>query len=98
MGSLPGAPAAAPFYLGDLLAEAADDNPGMTVTTNHPLNLVDGGRDRREFTVAELAGVVDKTAHRLYAAGVRPADQVAVIMTNGFDVVLAYVFGNPVGA
>ncbi|WP_406636454.1 class I adenylate-forming enzyme family protein [Amycolatopsis sp. WGS_07] len=74
------------FYIGKIFEEAARRDPGLEVTLDQPLRWApDRGT---EFTVAGLADLVDDLAARLWAAGVRPAERVALYKTNNFDIAL----------
>lgn len=72
------------LYLG-IVPEAAAARDGSTpLTLDHDLDtLPEAGR---RLTVADLAGHVDDLAGRLWAAGVRPGEHVAIHKSANFDV------------
>jgi long-chain acyl-CoA synthetase len=74
------------FYIGMIFESAARRSPDVEVTLDQPL-LWAPERGTR-FTVAELADIVDDLATRLWAAGVRPTERVAIYKTNNFDIAL----------
>ncbi|MEV6236303.1 AMP-binding protein [Lentzea sp. NPDC051838] len=74
------------FYIGKIFEDAARRFPGLSVTLDTPL-LWDPERGT-DFTVTQLADVVDDLSARLWAAGVRPTDRVALYKTNNFDIAL----------
>ncbi|WP_188271809.1 class I adenylate-forming enzyme family protein [Streptomyces sp. CBMA152] len=74
------------FYIGELFHAAARRNPTTPITLDRPLQWApDRGLD---FTVGQLADQIDDLAARLWAAGVRPADRVALYKTDNFDIAL----------
>ncbi|WP_018681611.1 AMP-binding protein [Actinokineospora enzanensis] len=80
--------------LGTVFERAARRYPANVVILDHDLDLAPG----RRFTVAELADVVDDTASRLWAAGVRPGEHVVVYKSDGFDITLLAFAAARIGA
>ncbi|WP_158890156.1 class I adenylate-forming enzyme family protein [Amycolatopsis anabasis] len=72
------------LYLGILPETAADKNPSTLLTLDHDLDVLP--EEGRRLTVAELAWHVDDLAGRLWAAGVRPGERVAIHKAANFDV------------
>jgi hypothetical protein len=64
------------LYLGLVPEKAAARHPNSPITLDHDLDAAPG--IGREFTVADLADLVDDVAARLWAAGIRPRDHVAL--------------------
>jgi acyl-coenzyme A synthetase/AMP-(fatty) acid ligase len=72
------------LYFGVVPEVAAADNGSTLLTVDHDLDVLpEAGR---RLTVAELAYYVDDLAGRLWAAGVRPGEHVAIYKTANFDV------------
>lgn len=72
------------LYLGIVPEVAAAKNGSTLLTLDHDLDVLpEAGR---RLTVAELAYHVDDLAGRLWAAGVRPGEHVAIYKTANFDV------------
>jgi acyl-coenzyme A synthetase/AMP-(fatty) acid ligase len=78
------------LYLGIVPETAAARNSSTLLTLDHNLDILpEAGR---RLTVAELACHVDDLAGRLWAAGVRPGERIAIHKAANFDVwVLATV-------
>ncbi|GAB2933413.1 class I adenylate-forming enzyme family protein [Streptomyces heilongjiangensis] len=94
--SAPPAPAGRGFYLGSMLREAADRHGRVFVTLDRPLDVApDAGTD---LTYATLADLVDELSGRLWEAGVRPSEQVAVHKTDNVDIVLLTCAVSRIGA
>ncbi|QLY29581.1 class I adenylate-forming enzyme family protein [Nocardia huaxiensis] len=73
------------FEPGTMVQRAAERKPGVEVMLDKPFAIQpDLGTS---FTVADLAGVVESFAGRLYALGVRPGERVVVYKTNNADIV-----------
>ncbi|WP_020665965.1 class I adenylate-forming enzyme family protein [Amycolatopsis nigrescens] len=72
--------------LGTLFERAAAKHPGNLVTLDHDLDIAP--ELGRRSTVRRLADLVDEFAARLWAAGVRPGEQVVVHKSDGFDITL----------
>ncbi|MGP4014955.1 class I adenylate-forming enzyme family protein [Saccharopolyspora sp. 5N708] len=72
------------LYLGVLPETAADKNGSMPLTLDHDLDALP--QAGRRLTVAELAEHVDDLAGRLWAAGVRPGERIAIHKVANFDV------------
>ncbi len=76
------------LYLGIVPEIAATRNSSTLLTLDHDLDILpEAGR---HLTVAELACHVDDLAGRLWAAGVRPGERIAIHKSANFDV---YVLG-----
>ncbi|ASW56767.1 class I adenylate-forming enzyme family protein [Plantactinospora sp. KBS50] len=74
------------FQIGLMFDRAAGRHNGVPVRLDEPLQLAP---DRGvELTVGKLAELVDDLAARLWAAGVRPTERVAVYKTNNADIPL----------
>ena len=72
------------LYLGIVPEAAAVGNGSTLLTLDHDLDALPEAE--RRLTVAELARHVDDLASRLWAAGVRPGEHVAIHKTANFDV------------
>ena len=84
------------FYLGEMFARAAARHGGVRVTLDRPLDVAPGtGLDHTYVTLAEL---VDELAARLWAAGVRRADRVAVYKSDNIDIALLTCALSRIGA
>jgi acyl-coenzyme A synthetase/AMP-(fatty) acid ligase len=84
------------LYPGILPDVAAARNGSTLLTLDHDLDVLpEAGR---RLTVAELAGHVDDLAGRLWAAGVRPAEHVAVYKTANFDAWVLATAASRIGA
>ncbi|WP_020667110.1 class I adenylate-forming enzyme family protein [Amycolatopsis nigrescens] len=74
------------FQIGLMFQHAAQRHGAVKVTLDQPLQLApDAGVDT---TVGELADRVAELSARLWAAGVRPTERVAIYKTNNFDIAL----------
>ncbi|WFE95365.1 AMP-binding protein, partial [Micromonospora sp. WMMD987] len=72
------------LHLGLVPQLAAAQNGSTPLTLDHDLDVLpDAGR---RLTVAGIAGHVDDLAGRLWAAGVRPGERVAIYKSANFDV------------
>ncbi|MET7815563.1 class I adenylate-forming enzyme family protein [Streptomyces sp. NPDC005395] len=72
------------LYLGVMSEQAAKKYGDTPITLDHEMDAFpDTGR---KFTVSEFADLVAATADRLWAAGVRPSEPVAVHKTSSFDI------------
>src|ERR1041385_1553510 len=71
-----------PADLGSLPELAAQSHPDMALLSDRPWFAL----RRPVNTVGDLAGAVTTYADRLWAAGIRPGDTVAVVKTNHFDI------------
>ncbi|MDI3422869.1 class I adenylate-forming enzyme family protein [Streptomyces luteolus] len=84
------------LYLGSVPEQAAADHPATPITLDHDLEaLPDAGR---HFTLAELADFVDDLAARLWAAGIRPSEHVALYKAHNFDIYLLACAASRIGA
>ncbi|MEU6209587.1 class I adenylate-forming enzyme family protein [Streptomyces sp. NPDC004311] len=84
------------LYLGMVPEEAAARHPYAPITLDHDMDLApEAGR---QITVAELAGLVADTADRLWAAGVRPRDHVALYKSHNFDIYVLACAAARIGA
>ncbi|HEY0452167.1 class I adenylate-forming enzyme family protein [Actinophytocola sp.] len=84
------------LYLGIVPETAAARNGSTPLTFDHDLDILpDAGR---RLTVAELAGHVDDLAGRLWAAGVRPGEHIAIHKTANFDVWVLATAAERIGA
>src|SRR5689334_20032645 len=72
------------LYLGIVPETAAVKNGSTLLTLDHDLDVLP--ETGRRLTVAELADHVDDLAGRLWAAGVRPGEHVAIYKAANFDV------------
>lgn len=72
------------LYLGLVPEKAAALHPNAPITLDH--DLAAAPELGRQFTQARLADLVDDMAGRLWAAGVRPRDHVALYKTHNFDI------------
>jgi acyl-coenzyme A synthetase/AMP-(fatty) acid ligase len=72
--------------LGTLFERAAARHPANVLLLDHDLDIAPGLG--RRATVAEIADLVDDSASRLWAAGVRPGTRVVVHKSDGFDITL----------
>ncbi|MBQ0827195.1 class I adenylate-forming enzyme family protein [Streptomyces tagetis] len=84
------------LYLGVVSERAAEQYGDTPITLDHALDAFpEAGR---KLTVAEFAGHVADTADRLWAAGVRPSEHVAVHKTSGFDITVLACGAARIGA
>jgi acyl-coenzyme A synthetase/AMP-(fatty) acid ligase len=84
------------LYLGLVPELAAARHGGNVLTLDHDLDVLPG--TGRRLTVSELARHVDDLAARLYAAGIRQRDHVAVHKSNNFDIYLLASAAARIGA
>ncbi|RZU17183.1 class I adenylate-forming enzyme family protein [Streptomyces sp. BK239] len=84
------------FYLGPLFRRAADRHGAVFVTLDRPLD-VDPARGV-DLSYAVLADVVEELSARLWEAGVRPSEQVAVHKSDNVDIVLLTCAISRIGA
>ncbi|MDQ0685830.1 acyl-coenzyme A synthetase/AMP-(fatty) acid ligase [Streptomyces achromogenes] len=84
------------FYLGPLFRRAADRHGAVFVTLDRPLDTHPGLGVDLDYTV--LADVVEELSGRLWAAGVRPSEQVALHKTDNVDIVLLTCAISRIGA
>jgi acyl-coenzyme A synthetase/AMP-(fatty) acid ligase len=87
------------LYLGLVPEKAAALHPDSPITLDHDMDAAPA--TGRQFTIADLADLVDDMAGRLWAAGVRPRDHVALYKSHNFDIYLlacaaARIGGTPV--
>jgi acyl-coenzyme A synthetase/AMP-(fatty) acid ligase len=84
------------FYLGDMFEQARERHGGVTVTLDKPLDVAAAaGLDHTYRTIADL---VDALAARLWAAGVRPTERVALYKSDNFDLALLTCALSRIGA
>ncbi|HEY0640303.1 MAG TPA: class I adenylate-forming enzyme family protein [Pseudonocardiaceae bacterium] len=84
------------LYLGIVPEAAAVRNGSTPLTLDHELDCLPGAG--RRLTVAELAGHVADLAARLWAAGVRPGERIAIHKAAGFDVWVLATAASRIGA
>lgn len=84
------------LHLGIVPEAAAARNGSTPLTLDHELDALPG--TGRRLTVAELARHVDDLAGRLWAAGVRPAEHIAIHKAAGFDVWVLATAASRIGA
>lgn len=84
------------LYLGMVPEEAAARHPCSPITLDHDLDAApEAGR---HLTVAELADLVDDMAGRLWAAGIRPRDHLALYKAHNFDIYVLACAAARIGA
>jgi acyl-coenzyme A synthetase/AMP-(fatty) acid ligase len=84
------------FHLGVMFERAARRRGGTAVTLDRPLDVApDGGL---EHTYRGIADLVDDLAARLWAAGVRTGEHVAVHKSDNFDIALLACAAARIGA
>ncbi|MET7761564.1 class I adenylate-forming enzyme family protein [Streptomyces sp. NPDC005393] len=84
------------FYLGLMFQEAAARHGRVRVTLDRPLDVApDAGTD---LGYTELADMVDDLAARLWSAGVRPSEHVAIHKRDNVDIVLLACAVSRIGA
>ena len=72
------------LYMGLVAERSVAEHGDTLITLDHDLDIIpDSGR---ELTFADFAEYVDDIAARLWAAGVRPAAQVAIYKRSGLDI------------
>lgn len=84
------------LHLGLVPHIAAARNGSTLLTLDHDLDVLPAVG--RRLTVAELAGHVDDLADRLWAAGVRPGERIAIYKTANFDVCVLAAAASRIGA
>jgi acyl-coenzyme A synthetase/AMP-(fatty) acid ligase len=84
------------LYLGIAADEAAKKHGDTTITLDHELAALPG--TGTVLTVAEFAGHVADLANRLWAAGVRPGEHVAIYKTSAFDICVLACAAARIGA
>ncbi|WP_019887238.1 class I adenylate-forming enzyme family protein [Streptomyces purpureus] len=84
------------LWLGTLLDETAARRPDGIVVIDHQLDALPDAR--RKLYVAELAGYTADLAARLWAAGVRPGDHIALHKSANFDLYLLACAAARIGA
>ncbi|MGW1879668.1 class I adenylate-forming enzyme family protein [Streptomyces sp. NPDC001975] len=84
------------FYIGEIFHAAARRKATTEVTLDHPLQWAP--ERGVHFTVGELADQIDELAARLWAAGVRPTERVALYKTDNFDIALLACAAARIGA
>jgi long-chain acyl-CoA synthetase len=84
------------FQIGLMFDQAARRNSAVPVFLDEPLQV--RPRLGTRTTVGELAGLIDDLAASLWAAGVRPSEQVAVYKTHNFDIALLACACSRIGA
>jgi acyl-coenzyme A synthetase/AMP-(fatty) acid ligase len=83
-------------YYGIVPETAAARNSSTLVTLDHDLDILP--EVGRRLTVAELADHVDDLAGRLWAAGVRPGEHIAIHKADNFDVWMLATAATRIGA
>ncbi|MET7442582.1 AMP-binding protein, partial [Streptomyces sp. NPDC005568] len=84
------------FYIGDIFHAAARRDASTSVILDHPPQWAPDSGTR--FTVGELAEQTDELAARLWAAGVRPTERVALYKSENFDIALLACAVSRIGA
>ncbi|CAL9374077.1 class I adenylate-forming enzyme family protein [Streptomyces sp. NPDC091294] len=85
-----------PLRLGLIPEEAAARRPGVPVTLDHDMDVApEAGR---ELTFATLADLVDDMAARLWAAGVRAGEHLALYKRHNFDIYVLACAASRLGA
>ncbi|MER5429610.1 AMP-binding protein [Streptomyces sp. NPDC002588] len=84
------------FYLGPMFREAAGRHGNVFVTLDRPLDTHPGLGTALNYAI--LADVVEDLSGRLWAAGVRPSEQVVVHKTDNVDIVLLTCALSRIGA
>ncbi|MGW3952633.1 AMP-binding protein [Streptomyces sp. NPDC004752] len=84
------------FYLGPMFRQAADRHGAVFVTLDRPLDTHPDLGTALSYEV--LADVVEDLSARLWAAGVRPSEQVVVHKTNNVDIMLLTCAISRIGA
>jgi len=74
------------LYLGVMSEQAAVRHGGTLITLDHEMETIPGAG--RTLTVAQFADHVADVANRLWAAGVRTGENVAIYKTAAFDICL----------
>ncbi|MFF9621172.1 class I adenylate-forming enzyme family protein [Streptomyces griseosporeus] len=85
-----------PLRLGMIPEEAAARHPDVPLTLDHDMDAApEAGR---ELTVAALADLVDDMAARLWAAGVRAGEHLALYKAHNFDIYVLACAASRIGA
>ncbi|QKV90925.1 acyl-CoA synthetase [Streptomyces sp. NA02950] len=84
------------FYPGLMFQEAAARHGRVRVTLDRPLDIAPEAGD--DFAYPELADLIDDMAGRLWSAGVRPSEHVAILKRDNADVVLLTCAVSRIGA
>ncbi|MDI3422938.1 class I adenylate-forming enzyme family protein [Streptomyces luteolus] len=84
------------LWLGSMVEEAAAAHPDGLLVVDHGLDVLPDAP--RAFTVAELAGHIADLSARLWAAGVRAGDHVALHKSANFDLYLLACAAARIGA
>ncbi|MGW0736655.1 AMP-binding protein [Streptomyces sp. NPDC002851] len=82
--------------LGTVPERAAADHPDTLITLDHDLQALP--QVGRSLTYAELAGLIDDLAARLWASGIRPSEHVALYKAHNFDIYLLACAVSRIGA
>ncbi|MEV4441290.1 AMP-binding protein [Streptomyces sp. NPDC049577] len=84
------------LYLGVIPERAAAEHPNSLITLDHDMDVLpDAGR---QLTYLELAEHVDDMSARLWAAGVRPSEHIAVHKASNFDIYVLACAAARIGA
>ncbi|MFD4027508.1 AMP-binding protein [Streptomyces sp. NPDC058576] len=85
-----------PLRLGTVPEEAAAKHPGTPLTLDHDMDIApEAGR---ELTTARLADLIDDMAARLWAAGVRGGEHIALYKSHNFDIYVLACAASRIGA
>ena len=84
------------LYLGVVSERAAQKFGTTPISLDHDLEAFPSAGQK--LTVAEFAGHVAETANRLWAAGVRPSEHLAVYKTSNFDITVLACGAARIGA
>jgi acyl-coenzyme A synthetase/AMP-(fatty) acid ligase len=84
------------LYLGMVPEEAAAQHPHSSITLDHDMAIAPA--TGRQLTVCDLAELVDDMAARLWAAGIRPRDHVALYKAHSFDIYVLACAAARIGA
>ncbi len=84
------------FYLGQMFEQASVRHGDVPITLDRPLDVTPD--TRLDYTYREIAELVDDLAGRLWAAGVRPTEHVAIHKTDNFDIALLACAASRIGA
>ncbi|MGW7049279.1 class I adenylate-forming enzyme family protein [Streptomyces avermitilis] len=84
------------FYLGPVFRRAAERHGAVFVTLHRPLDVHPGLGTDLSYTV--LAALVEELSGRLWEAGVRPRERVAIHKTDNVDIVLLACAVSRIGA
>jgi acyl-coenzyme A synthetase/AMP-(fatty) acid ligase len=84
------------FHIGRMFREAATRHGEVPVVLDRPLDVAPA--DGTAHNYRSLADLVDRLADRLWAAGIRPADHVAVHKRDNVDIALLACAASRIGA